>query len=92
MWADISPDLTILARAQQTVDRWRRDKGTFPFDLAVSRAASLFWDDLPATLPSREAFRLVAEAIRRGEGHAFKDREPLLQITHRLLETAHSRY
>ncbi len=91
MWTDISPDLTILARAQQTVDRWRRDTHRSPFDLAISRSASLFWDDLPATLPSREAFRLVAEAIRRGEGHAFKDREPLLQITHRLLESARSR-
>ena len=61
------------------------------FDDAMSRAASLFWEDLPATLPSREAFRLVAEAIRRGEGHAFKDREPLLQITRRLLESTLSR-
>ena len=91
MWADISPDLTILARAQQTVDRWRRDSHAPSFEIAVSRTAALFWDDLPATLPSREAFRLVAEAIRRGEGHAFKDREPLLQITHRLLESARSR-
>ena len=91
MWADISPDLTILARAQQTVDRWRRDTHTPSFDSAIARAASLFWDDVPATLPSREAFRLVAEAIRRGEGHAFRDREPLLQITRRLLKPAYSR-
>lgn len=91
MWADISPDLTILARAQQTVDRWRRDRCGPPFQIAITRAASQFWDDLPATATSREAFRLVAEAIRRGEGHAFKDREPLLQITRRLLESALSR-
>ena len=91
MWADISPDLTILARAQQTVDRWRRDTHAPSFDVSMSRAAALFWDDVPATLPSREAFRLVAEAIRRGEGHAFRDREPLLQITRRLLESAYSR-
>jgi hypothetical protein len=91
VWADISPDLTILARAQQTVDRWRRDRRQLPFETVVSRASSLFWEDMPATLPSREAFRQVADAILRGEGHAFRNREPLLEITHRLLTPVRSR-
>jgi hypothetical protein len=87
MWADISTELTILARAQQTVDRWRRGRHQIPFETELTRSARLFWDDQPASVHAREAFRMVALAIFRGEGHAFRDREPLLRITRRLLNT-----
>jgi hypothetical protein len=87
MWADISTELTILARAQQTVDRWRRGRHQIPFETELSRSALVFWDDQPASRNVQEAFRLVALAIQRGEGHAFRNREPLLRITRRLLNT-----
>lgn len=80
MWTDISTERTILARAQQTVDRWRRSRNAGPFAEEVARSASHFWDDQPDSRNAREAFCKVAEAIRRSEGHAFRDREPLIQI------------
>jgi hypothetical protein len=87
MWADISAELTILARAQQTVDRWRRSRQQVPIETEVTRSAQVFWDDQPASRNDREVFRLVALAIHRGEGHAFRNREPLLRITRGLLKT-----
>ena len=86
MWADISAELTILARAQQTVDRWTKGPRQVPFETELVRSTHLFWDDQPASRNAREAFRLVAWAIRRGEGHAFRNREPLLRLTERLLK------
>lgn len=85
MWADISPDMTIIARAQQTVDRWLRDAHPGAFEVEVGRATNLFWDERPANAANREAFQEVADAIRRGHGHAFRNREPLLHITRQLL-------
>jgi hypothetical protein len=85
MWADISAELTILARAQQTVDRWRQSRHQVPIETELARSAHVFWDDRPESRNNREVFRLVALAIHRGEGHAFRDREPLLRITNRLL-------
>ena len=49
MWADISTELTILARAQQTVDRWRRGRRQIPFEAELTRTARLFWGDQPAS-------------------------------------------
>ena len=80
MSPDISPERTILARAQQTVDRWRQARETGSFNTELARSASLFWDEQPASQISREAFCKVADAIRRGEGHAFRNCEPLLRI------------
>jgi hypothetical protein len=87
MWADISTELTSLARAQQTVDRWRRGRNQIPFETELTRSAHLFWDDQPASRNVQETFRQVARAIHRGEGHAFRNREPLLRITRGSLNT-----
>ena len=80
MWAHVSPELTIIARAQQTVDRWRRADGRQSFDEAIAIAAKDFWGDQFDSRSIREAFGIVAEAIRRGDGHGFQNREPLIAI------------
>lgn len=80
MWDNVSPELTILARAQQTVDRWRHGNGHVSFDDAIAAAAEQYWGSRFDSKSMREAFTFVAEAIRRGEGHGFKNREPLIEI------------
>ena len=76
----ISPEVTVLVRAQQLVDRWRRsghDDG-FAYDLALALAEP--WDDFMTIDNHRLAVQRVAEAIHAGVGHGFHDQKPLLII------------
>lgn len=83
---DISPEVTVLVRAQQIVDRWRHaaDGGDFPLFLTASLAQT--WDDFMALDNHRQAVREVAEAIHAGQGHGFHDREPLLTLAREVFQ------
>jgi hypothetical protein len=85
MWDDVSSELTIIARAQQTVDRWRLARNPEAFEIAIARASDQLWEYQPDMTAAREAFCQVAYAIRNGEGHAFRHREPLVRIAQRVL-------
>ena len=83
--SEISPEITIIIRAQQLVDRWRGAKRRDRFETALARALEPPWDPLFTHAACRISFTRVADAIQHGEGHAFNNREPLLAITRQLL-------
>jgi len=75
----ISPEVTVVVRAQQIVDRWQHARHDgFADDLAVALAEP--WDEFMAIDNHRLAVQRVAEAIHAGIGHGFHDQEPLLAI------------
>ena len=80
MWEDISIHQTIIARAQQSVDRLRRGASQVSSARELDADARWFWGAL-AQHQIGEAFLRVAAAIQSGKGHAFRNREPLLRIT-----------
>ena len=77
---DISPEVTVLVRAQQVVDRWRHAAHGGDFAGALTRAMAEPGDDFMAMDNHRLAVQRVAEAIHAGVGHGFHDQEPLLAI------------
>jgi hypothetical protein len=77
---DVSPELTAVVRAQQGVDRWRRLPEPIPLDMFVERVLDENADPLTSYPEYRAAVHRVAEAILAGRGHAFRNRDPLLEI------------
>jgi hypothetical protein len=77
---DVDPDLTIIVRAQQAVDRWRRATRPDAFERVLERTLHQPWDPFLMSEERRETVRRVAEAIPEGRGHAFRNRAPLLAI------------
>jgi hypothetical protein len=72
-------EFAIIRSAQAFVDAWLHDGRRGPFTSSATVAA-VQWDDDPAAELEREAFVLVAKAIRAGAGHAAARPEPLLTI------------
>jgi hypothetical protein len=82
----LSPAHTIVARAQEAVDRWSSSSNQPNFALAMETACWLHWtlDDEHAL--EREAFQQVAHAICRGEGNVLTRPMPLLHIAQVILD------
>jgi hypothetical protein len=59
----ISVEQTILTRAHQTVQLWRRWRANEPFPDVVAEMESVYWASTPNQLLQREAFRQVTQAI-----------------------------
>jgi len=74
-----SPSVSIVVWAQQAVDRWRRQSGSFPFERAMTEAAGTLGAVIDCDR-NRVAFLRVATAIRRGQGNAYSDRAALVQL------------
>jgi hypothetical protein len=79
-----SLELSIIRSAQVFVDAWIRDSKRGPFDPTLA-AAAVQWDDDPGAELHREAFLLVAKAIRAGSGHDVARPGPLLDIVREAL-------
>src|SRR5687768_14404020 len=81
----ISPASTILARAQEAVDRWT--PATQPdFARAMEVAVWMYWSPTPANAAEREAFLQVAAAIHRGDGDVVTYPALLLRIARAALD------
>ena len=77
--------LTIVVRAQQAVDRWRQDRFAVSFEQMLEQSLYQPWDPFLAPDERRQAMRRVADAVRQGRGHAFRNRAPLLAIARQTL-------
>ena len=82
---EIDHALTIVVRAQQAVDRWRRARSPIPLEQMLDQSFQQPWDPFLAPDERRQAVRRVADAIRQGRGHAFRNRAPLLAIARQTL-------
>jgi hypothetical protein len=82
---DISPEATIVVRAQQIVNRWNRSKGGATFAAALSHELDPPGDPFIGFDHHRLAVRQVAEAIHSGKGNGFSDRVTLLQIAREVI-------
>jgi hypothetical protein len=78
--SEISRETTIVIRAQQIVNRWRKLRSQHPFEQFLNRALLGSDDPFMEQDHHRLAIRRVAHAIWRGAGQAFSNREPLLKI------------
>ena len=80
----VDPDLTVVMRAHQLVNRWQRLRPRPPFAEVLQHSLDQPGDPF-LTTDVKTAIWRVAEAIRDGKGHAFSNRGPLLAITRRTL-------
>ena len=78
--SEISRETTIIVRAQQIVNRWRDLRSHHPLEQFVSQTLLRSDDPFIEQDHHRLAIRRVADAIWRGVGHAFSNRDPLLKI------------
>jgi hypothetical protein len=85
----VDHELTIVVRAQQAVDRWRQDRFAVSFEQMLDQSFQQPWDPFLAPDERRQAVRRVAEAIRQGRGHAFRNRAPPLAIARQTLRRTH---
>ena len=76
----------ILARAQESVDRWHTHPTQRDFSLAMEAETWMYWTPSSGNATEREAFRQVADAIHRGEGSVPSAPNRLLQIAHAVLD------
>ena len=83
---EISPEVTVVVRAQQIVDRWRRASNGGDFTGFLAGALAAPWDEFMALDNHRQAVREVAEAIHAGQGHGFHDQEPLIDLAHEVFQ------
>ena len=79
-------EFTILVTAQEFVDEWLHSTKRGPFMAAVAAAAKQWLVAVPLSCTEQKAFIRVAHAIRRGQGHARANPEPLLEIVRRVFE------
>ena len=77
---------TILARAQESVDRWHTHPTQRDFALAMEAETWMYWTPSSGNTLEREAFRQVAAAIHRGEGSVLNSPDRLLRIAHAVLD------
>jgi hypothetical protein len=77
---------TILARAQESVDRWHTHPTQRDFALAMEAETWMYWTPSSANATERDAFRQVADAIHRGEGTVLSTPDRLLRIAHAVLD------
>jgi hypothetical protein len=79
---DISPEATIVVRAQQIYSRWQKSGGTMTFEHALTQELNTPLDPFMGIARHCLAVRRVAEAIHAGQGTGFSDRAKLLEIAH----------
>jgi hypothetical protein len=82
----LSPAHTIVARAQEAVNRWSITTNQPNFALAMETACWLHWTSDGEHALEREAFQQVAHAISRGEGDVLTRPMPLLHIAQDILD------
>jgi hypothetical protein len=82
---DVDLEVTIVVRAHQIVERWRQLRYPRSFEDVLQRSLNQ-WSDPFTTADVKLAIQRVAEAIRDGKGHAFRNRDPLLVIVRRTLD------
>ena len=82
----LTPAHTIVARAQQAVDRWSTSANQPNFALAMETACWLHWTSDGEHALECEAFEQVAHAIFRGEGDVLTRPIPLLRIAQAILD------
>ena len=78
--SDVSPETTVLVRAQQIVNRSRASSKGIPFAAALDKELASPWDGFMEEDHHRMAVRRVAEAIHAGHGNGFSDRDELFEI------------
>jgi hypothetical protein len=78
----------LMINAQVFVDEWWRKPARDTFFRAAASAALQCCGSGDETIGARHAFFRMAEAIRVGDGHVFKNAGPLATIVAQMLNTA----